>query len=228
VIRLARGASGMTAQSAAEASRAHDGKGVSAAYWRDVERGYGGRRGQRVPTRASAMALAAMARVVGVRPPELAEAGREDAARVLEEILRREQVPATPEPARDPAEPDDADDVTRNIMVAAGRPEERRIWAAIRRRLETIPEGARLLASAPQAALWPPETGGGRWGGAPVELTPQAISVLNSTPVDVLADDAITHAAFRLTEYEWPDRVGLAAVMRGRIGRPTAAVRRAG
>src|SRR5580700_6542965 len=89
VIRLAREAMDMTAQDAAEASRARDGKGVSAAYWRDVERGYGGRRGQRVPTRASARALAAMARVVGVTPPELAAAGREDAARVLAEILRR-------------------------------------------------------------------------------------------------------------------------------------------
>ena len=81
----------MTAQSAAEASRTHDGKGVSAAYWRDVERGAGGRRGERVPVRASARALAAMARVVGVTPAQLAGAGRQDAARVLEEILRREE-----------------------------------------------------------------------------------------------------------------------------------------
>ena len=99
VIRLAREATGMTAQDAAEASRARDGKGVSAAYWRDVERGYGGRRGQRVPTRASARALAAMARVTGVAPAQLAGAGREDAARVLAEILRREgSVPPRPAP----------------------------------------------------------------------------------------------------------------------------------
>src|SRR5580704_9479840 len=88
VIRLAREAMDMTAQSAAEASRAREGRGVSAAYWRDVERGYGGRRGQRVPTRASARALAAMAHVVGVMPAQLAAAGREDAARILEEIRR--------------------------------------------------------------------------------------------------------------------------------------------
>ena len=68
VIRLARLALGMTAESAAAASRAHGSGGVSAAYWRDVERGQGGRRGQRVPTRASARALAAMARTVGVTP----------------------------------------------------------------------------------------------------------------------------------------------------------------
>ena len=92
VIRLAREATGMTAQSAAEASKAQDpaGRGISAAYWRDVERGHGGRRGERVATRASARALAAMARVVGVMPPQLTAAGREDGARVLEEILRRE------------------------------------------------------------------------------------------------------------------------------------------
>lgn len=84
----------MTAQDAAEASRARDGKGVSGAYWRDVERGYGGRRGERVPTRASARALAAMARTVGVRPAQLTQAGRQDAAGVLEEILRREDLPS--------------------------------------------------------------------------------------------------------------------------------------
>jgi hypothetical protein len=88
----------MTAQDAAEASRSQDGRGVSAAYWRDVERGYGGRRGQRVKVRASDRALAAMARVVGVQPSQLTGAGREDAARVLEEALRREA--GTP-PARD-------------------------------------------------------------------------------------------------------------------------------
>jgi hypothetical protein len=127
VIRLAREAMDMTAQRAAEASRAHDGKGVSAAYWRDVERGYGGRRGQRVPTRASARALAAMARVVGVVPPQLAAAGREDAARVLEEILRREQAPpltssgtAALAPLAATSEPDaeDAAKVTRAVIAA--------------------------------------------------------------------------------------------------------------
>jgi len=101
VIRLARQATGMTAQDAAEASRSHDGRGVSAAYWRDVERGYGGRRGKRVPTRASDRALAAMARVVGVQPSQLTDAGREDAALVLREIYRREAAPP-PRPAEPP------------------------------------------------------------------------------------------------------------------------------
>lgn len=92
VIRLARMALGMTAESAAAASRMRGVGGVSAAYWRDVERGTGGRRGRRVPTRASARALAAMACTVGVSPAELAGAGRQDAATVLEEIRRREGV----------------------------------------------------------------------------------------------------------------------------------------
>jgi hypothetical protein len=82
----------MTAQDAAQATQSRDKKGVSAAYWRDVERGSGTRRGRRVPVRASARVLAAMAVVVGVRPAELAAANREDAARVLEEIRRRDGV----------------------------------------------------------------------------------------------------------------------------------------
>lgn len=109
VIRLARQAMDMTAQDAAEASRSQDGRGVSAAYWRDVERGYGGRRGQRVTVRASDRALAAMARVVGVQPSQLAGAGREDAARVLNEALRREGR-AAPAPVIEFGEEDVPDD----------------------------------------------------------------------------------------------------------------------
>jgi hypothetical protein len=115
VIRLAREAMDMTAQDAAEASRARDGKGVSAAYWRDVERGHGGRRGRQVPTRASARALAAMARVVGVVPAQLAGAGREDAARVLAEILRREGR-AAPALAVAPSSPVTAEDLIREAL----------------------------------------------------------------------------------------------------------------
>ena len=104
VIRLARKATGMTAEDAAAASKAHDpaGKGVSATYWRDVERGQGGRRGKRVMTRASDRILAAMARVVGVQPSQLTEAGREDAARVLREIHRRETATQPSRPSEPP------------------------------------------------------------------------------------------------------------------------------
>jgi transcriptional regulator with XRE-family HTH domain len=86
LIRTAREAAGMTAAQAAQATKG----AVSATYWRDVERGHGGRRGQQAPARASARLLAAMARVTGVTPDQLAGAQREDAARVLAEILRRE------------------------------------------------------------------------------------------------------------------------------------------
>lgn len=90
LIRTAREAVGMTAAQAAQATEG----AVSATYWRDVERGHGGRRGKQVPARASARLLAAMARVTGATPDQLAKAKREDAARVLEEILRREADPA--------------------------------------------------------------------------------------------------------------------------------------
>jgi hypothetical protein len=92
VIKLAREAAGLTIQAASEKSRHLDpeGKGVSPVYWGSVERGTGGRRGQKVPARASAMKLALMGRTTGVEPRHLAEAGRPDAARVLDEILRRE------------------------------------------------------------------------------------------------------------------------------------------
>lgn len=84
LIRIAREATGMTA---ADAARSTNGI-LSPAYWRDIERGYGGRRGQRVPSRASDRVLAHMARTVGVSPERLEEAGRAGAAEVLREALR--------------------------------------------------------------------------------------------------------------------------------------------
>jgi hypothetical protein len=92
LIRTAREAAGMTAAQAAHASEG----AVSATYWRDVERGYGGRRGQQAAARASARLLAVMARITGVTPRQLAGAEREDAARVLTEILRREDAASAP------------------------------------------------------------------------------------------------------------------------------------
>ena len=82
---------GLTVQGAAEASRALDGKGVSAAYWGNVERGEGTSRGQAVDVHASPRVLATMARVTGVTPEQLKGTGREDAADLMEEILRREE-----------------------------------------------------------------------------------------------------------------------------------------
>lgn len=90
VIRLARKAAGLTAEAAALASKERGRKGVGATYWRDVEKGTGGRRGVRVRVRASDEALADMALAVGVEAAQLADAGREGAAELLREIQRRD------------------------------------------------------------------------------------------------------------------------------------------
>jgi transcriptional regulator with XRE-family HTH domain len=64
--------------------------GMSPEHWGNVERGYRYTK-QDDPTRsfaAPAATIAKMASAVGVTPDQLAEVGREDAARLLEEILR--------------------------------------------------------------------------------------------------------------------------------------------
>ena len=85
--------------------------GISPEHWGNIERGYKSAGAGREPTRvdASPELLAKMAAVAGVMPAHLAGAGREDAARVLEEILRRDSRPAPPErpPVRDFARDDD-------------------------------------------------------------------------------------------------------------------------
>lgn len=92
VIKLARLGARLSIDDVVAKVRAAGGK-LSATYLRDIERGHGGRRGQRVPARASEGLLAQIAHEVGVTPGRLASAGREDAARVLEEIRRRENLP---------------------------------------------------------------------------------------------------------------------------------------
>lgn len=54
--------------------------GISETRWRQIESGARIFRGNRYPERAPAGTLASMARVVGVTPGELANAGRQDAA----------------------------------------------------------------------------------------------------------------------------------------------------
>jgi transcriptional regulator with XRE-family HTH domain len=164
VIRLARKAAGMTAEAAAAASKAHDpaGKGVSVTYWRDVERGQGGRRGLRVATRASDRILAAMARVVGVTPPELTSAGREDAARVLDEMLRREERPAVPAPPpSDPGSlsfPVDRDMAARSAPHIAEINGRLAVWTRSEWQhrgeaaIGAIPDGETLFPDRPQDA----------------------------------------------------------------------------
>ena len=99
LIKRARLAARLGVDDAVARVRAAGGQ-ISPAYWRDVERGHGGRRGQRVPARAREGTLAQMAHAVGVTPAQLAGAGRGDAAQVLEEIQRRE--PAQPPAGREP------------------------------------------------------------------------------------------------------------------------------
>jgi hypothetical protein len=89
LIRVAREARGLSPETAAEQTSIR----LGGARWRQIERGYKGR-GQVV--RAPARTLAHMAHLVGVTPERLREAGREDAAEVLEEILRQEAAAAPP------------------------------------------------------------------------------------------------------------------------------------
>jgi hypothetical protein len=123
VIQLARKATGMTADDAAAAVRTAGGK-ISATYWRDIERGRGGRRGEQVTARASDTILAHMAHAVGVTSGQLRNAGREDAALVLDEITRRES--ATPDPGLPPI-----------LQCAAAEPQFAPYFAAAKRDLAT-------------------------------------------------------------------------------------------
>jgi hypothetical protein len=82
LIRRAREAIGLTAEAAAAQVRASGGK-ITAPYWRNIENGYGYRRGETVPMPGSDEKLAFMAAVTGVTPAQLTEAGRPGAAAVL-------------------------------------------------------------------------------------------------------------------------------------------------
>ena len=100
LIQRARKAADLSAEEAAAQVRAAGGR-ISATYWRDTERGYGGRRGQRVQVRASDRLLAQMARVLAIPPERLeSEGGRPDAAEVLREIGRNKAPTPQPPPHR--------------------------------------------------------------------------------------------------------------------------------
>jgi transcriptional regulator with XRE-family HTH domain len=68
--------------------------GISEGWWRQIAKGFqtlsGGASG---PVRGPDETIARMAKSVGVTPDQLTGAGRDGAARELEEILRRESVP---------------------------------------------------------------------------------------------------------------------------------------
>ena len=122
--------------------------GISYGRWRQIVTGYQNvSPGSFAPVHAPAKTLAKMARVVGVTPEQLTEAGRDDAA----EFLRREQpAPVTSAgsitlpslAATGDAEPaaEDADEVTRAVVVAAIGPRlEREVWNEVHRYPEGTP-----------------------------------------------------------------------------------------
>lgn len=188
LIRTAREAAGMTAAQAARASAG----AVSAIYWRDVERGHGGRRGQQAPTRASAKMLAAMARVTDVTPEQLDGAEREDAARVLREILRRgDGEPEAPRMSLVPdLPPTPGDDLDRVVAEMIGGQEREDVKEALRAlwRLP-LPAQERLamlrMTLDFAAGVRPPEPGGreNAGGASLLSLTEDHDQVKPSDPV---------------------------------------------
>jgi transcriptional regulator with XRE-family HTH domain len=137
-----------------------------------------------------------------------------------------------PEPPGDTA----VDEVSSAVIRAATPRTERLIWVNLRSNLAAAPAGAELFRDPAQSRAWPP-------GSAPVTLTPEAIEALDATLAEtiragnagLLASHPIDDAAFRLVDYEWPQRIRMAAASRIITGRPaddaprpTVAVRRAG
>ena len=70
--------------------------GISSPWWRVLETGVRRVKQQDFPESANPETLARMAQVVGVTPAQLAEAGRPDAAAILEKLLA-----APPDPVSD-------------------------------------------------------------------------------------------------------------------------------
>lgn len=97
IIRVARLARGLSPETAAKRTTVRLGGGR----WRHIEQGYT-RRVPYTPTIAPAKTLAHMARVVGVQPQQLVDAGREDAAEILREIRRQEAADEQPTAPADP------------------------------------------------------------------------------------------------------------------------------
>lgn len=76
--------------------------GISEGRWRQIVNGYQSAGGQRIPVTAPAVTLAHMARAVDLKPEDLAEAGRDDAADVLADILAQQPEPDTIQDDGDP------------------------------------------------------------------------------------------------------------------------------
>lgn len=78
-----------------------DEAGVSEGHWRQIVKGFQVVAGQAVPRRAKADLLARMAAVLGLTPQQLAEAGRADAASILERMS--EEIPDSYDGSTEPS-----------------------------------------------------------------------------------------------------------------------------
>ena len=130
---------------------------------------------------------------------------------------------AAPEPSRETP----GDDVTGAIVAALFGPQERRIWAQVRRRLEATPAGAALFADPRQAALWPAEAPDGFSGGAPFELTAEVRRLLDATPPDALFDATAERVVWGLDKLQYRKRVEMIREYREPV-RGAGTARRAG
>ena len=96
--------------------------GISPEHWGNIERGHksAGATETPRPLSPSASMLAKMAGVVGVTPGELAEAGRQDAARELEEMQRRRPLAVVPTQGPGPLDalPDDEAIAAAPVLAA--------------------------------------------------------------------------------------------------------------
>jgi hypothetical protein len=191
--------------------------GISYGRWRQIVMGYQNvSPGSFAPVHAPAKTLAKMARVVGVTPAQLTEAGREDAAEALAGL--QQPLAAAPEPPSEPAEPAG---VSTAVIRAAVPATVRQIWTRVRSELAATPAGRTLFADPAQARAWPA-------GSAPLEVTEEAAAVLDAMR-DTLFPGQVENAASRLVKYTWPERIMVAAASLDVLGqRPTKAARRAG
>ncbi len=114
-----------------------------------------------------------------------------------------------------------ADEMETAVVTAALPRREREVWAEMRASLHAIPAGEALFSNPRQAALWPE-------GSAPIDLTPEAIAVLDSIAPGMLFTARSDILAASMELYPWHERVRWAAAGRAVLRRPTQAARRAG
>ena len=188
LIKRARMAARLGVDDAVAKVRAAGGQ-VSPAYWRDIERGHGGRRGKRVPTRASEGLLAQMAYAVGVTPAQLTGARRDDAAQVLEEIQRRE--PAQPPAGREPRHAAAPREPLAGILTPAEKLDAMGEYQDINAQLARLQEEGISPGEARGADLFPGDTArASSWEAARAVLAP-----LIRAGVNVLDWDDVAWAA---------------------------------